>query len=73
VVCYLDTTVALPILAAYALDQHAPRTPKRLFDRREQMMQRIRDEYQKSSRNEAAQETAREHAVHEGGMLDRDR
>jgi deoxyhypusine synthase len=73
VVCYIDSTVALPILAAYALDQHAPRTPKRLFDRREQMMQRIRDEYQKSSRNEAAQETAREHAVHEGGMLDRDR
>ncbi|HEY0153978.1 MAG TPA: deoxyhypusine synthase [Longimicrobium sp.] len=73
VVCYIDSTVALPILAAYALDQHAPRTPKRLFDRREQMMQRIRDEYQKSSRNEAAQETAREHAVHEGSMLDRDR
>ncbi len=73
VVCYLDSTVALPILAAYALDQHEPRTPKRLFDRREQMMQRIRDEYQKSSRNEAAQETARGHAVHEGGMLDRDR
>ncbi|HEX8361945.1 MAG TPA: deoxyhypusine synthase [Longimicrobium sp.] len=73
VVCYLDSTVALPILAAYALDQHAPRTPKRLFDRRDQMMQRIRDEYQKSARNEAAQETAREHAVHEGGMLERDR
>jgi deoxyhypusine synthase len=73
VVCYIDSTVALPILAAYALDQHAPRTPKRLFDRREQMMQRIRDEYQKSSRNESAQETARGHAVHEGSMLDRDR
>ncbi len=73
VVCYVDSTIALPILAAYALDQHAPRTPKRLFDRREQMMQRIRDEYQKSSRNEAAQETARGHAVHEGCMLDRDR
>ena len=73
VVCYLDSTVALPILAAYALDQHAPRTPRRLFDRRDEMMQRIRDEYQKSSRNESAQETAREHAVHEGGMLERDR
>jgi deoxyhypusine synthase len=73
VVCYVDSTIALPILAAYALDRHAPRTPKRLFDRREQMMQRIRDEYQKSSRNEAAQETAREHAVHQGSMLDRDR
>jgi deoxyhypusine synthase len=73
VVCYVDSTIALPILAAYALDQHAPRTPRRIFDRREQMMQRIRDEYQRSSRNEAAQETARGHAVHEGSMLDRDR
>jgi deoxyhypusine synthase len=27
VVCYLDSTVALPILTAYALDNHAPRTP----------------------------------------------
>ncbi len=73
VVCYLDSTVALPILAAYALDNHAPRTPKRLFDRRDQMMQRIRDEYEKSERNESTQESAREHAVHEGGMLERDR
>jgi deoxyhypusine synthase len=73
VVCYLDTTVALPILTAYAMDNHAPRTPKRLYDRREAMMDRIRAEYDKSERNEASQDTAREHAVHEGGMLDRDR
>lgn len=73
VVCYLDSTVALPILTAYAMDNHAPRTPKRLYDRREAMMDRIRAEYDKSERNEASQDTAREHAVHEGGMLDRDR
>jgi deoxyhypusine synthase len=73
VVCYLDSTVALPILTAYAMDNHAPRTPKRLYDRREAMMQRIRDEYEKSERNESTQEAARDHAVHEGGMLDRDR
>jgi deoxyhypusine synthase len=73
VVCYLDSTVALPILAAYALDNHAPRTPKRLYDRREEMMQRIRDEYEKSARNESTQDSARDHAVHEGGMLERDR
>ncbi|HEX8322197.1 homospermidine biosynthesis protein [Longimicrobium sp.] len=73
VVCYLDSTVALPILAAYALDQHAPRTPKRLFDRRDEMMARITAEYEKSERNESSQETARDHAVHEGSMLDRDR
>jgi len=73
VVCYLDSTVALPLLAAYALDNHAPRTPRRLFDRRDQMMQRIRDEYEKSERNESTQDTARGHAVHEGSMLERDR
>ena len=72
VVCYLDSTVALPILAAYALDNHAPRPPRRLFDRRDEMMARIREEYEKSERNEATQEAAREHAVHES-MLDRDR
>jgi deoxyhypusine synthase len=72
VVCYLDSTVALPILAAYALDNHAPRPPRRLFDRRDEMMARIREEYEKSERNEAMQEAARGHAVHES-MLDRDR
>jgi deoxyhypusine synthase len=73
VVCYLDSTVALPILTAYAFDNHAPRTPKRLFDRREAMMQRIRDEYEKSERNESTRDAARDHAVHEGSMLERDR
>lgn len=33
IVCYLDTTVALPVLASYALARHAPRTPRRLVDR----------------------------------------
>jgi deoxyhypusine synthase len=70
VVCYLDSTVALPVLAAYALDQHAPRTPKRLFDRREEMMARIREEYERSERNEGAQRAARGH--HES-TLERDR
>jgi len=73
VVCYLDSTVALPILAAYALDNHAPRPTRRLFDRRDEMMARIREEYDRSERNEATREAARDHAVHEGGMLDRDR
>ncbi|HEX2191318.1 MAG TPA: deoxyhypusine synthase family protein, partial [Longimicrobiaceae bacterium] len=72
VVCYLDSTVALPVLAAYALDTHAPRAPKRLYERRDEMMARIREEYDRSERNEATRDAAREHAVHES-MLDRDR
>ena len=73
VVCYLDSTVALPILAAYALDNHPPREPRRLYHRRDEMMARIREEYERSERNEAVQEAARGHAAHAGHMLERDR
>jgi len=34
VVCYVDSTVALPIITAYALATHAAREPKRLYARR---------------------------------------
>src|SRR5215471_1847376 len=33
VTCYLDSTVALPLLTAYALATHPPRPPRRLMDR----------------------------------------
>jgi deoxyhypusine synthase len=49
VVCYLDSTVALPLLTSYAFAKHKPRTLKRLFDRREAMMSRLQKEYEKSS------------------------
>jgi len=62
VVCYTDTTIALPLLTAYALSRHAPREPKRLFSRRGEMLQRLQDEYAKSERNESRQEHAREEA-----------
>jgi deoxyhypusine synthase len=45
VVCYTDSTVALPLLTAYALARHAPRPLKRLYERREAMMRHLRDEY----------------------------
>ena len=45
VVCYLDTTVALPILATYALARHAPRPLKRLYDRRDELIARLRSEH----------------------------
>jgi deoxyhypusine synthase len=60
VVCYTDSTIALPLLTAYGLARHAPRQPKRLYRRRGEMMQRITDEYERSARNEAVQERARE-------------
>ncbi len=50
VVCYVDSTVALPIITAYALAKHKPRKPKRLYDRREASMNLLMSEYQKSKR-----------------------
>jgi deoxyhypusine synthase len=50
VVCYVDSTVALPIITAYALAKHAPREPKRLYDRRDEFMKLLLTEYKKSKR-----------------------
>jgi deoxyhypusine synthase len=50
VVCYVDSTVALPIITAYALAKHQPREPKRLYDRRDEFMDLLRSEYAKSKR-----------------------
>ncbi len=53
IVCYLDSTVALPLLTSYAFARHEPRPLKRLFERREAMMERLRTEYEKSGSDPA--------------------
>jgi deoxyhypusine synthase len=45
VVCYLDSTISLPLITAYALSRAPRRKPKRLYDRREEMLEKIRQEY----------------------------
>lgn len=50
VVCYVDSTVALPLITAYALTRHEPRKPKRLYERREEFMKLLMSEYKKSKR-----------------------
>ena len=45
VVVYLDTTVAMPILVSYALAKRAPRKLKRLYDRRSELLEKLRREY----------------------------
>ena len=50
VVCYVDSTVALPVITAYALTRHEPREPKRLYEQREEFMKLLMNEYQKSKR-----------------------
>ena len=50
VVWYLDITVALPIIAAYSLSKKEARKPKRLYDRRDEMMKLLAAEHSKSGR-----------------------
>jgi deoxyhypusine synthase len=50
VVCYVDSTVALPLITAYALARHEPRPAKRLYDRRDEFMKLLISEYERSSR-----------------------
>jgi deoxyhypusine synthase len=45
VTCYLDSTVALPLLTAYALSRRPPRRPRRLMDRLEALTQQLQQEY----------------------------
>ena len=41
VVAYVDSTVALPLITAYALAKHKKRPPKRLYAKREAMMKKL--------------------------------
>jgi deoxyhypusine synthase len=50
VVCYVDATVALPIITAYALAWRRPRKPRRLYERRAEMMKTITSAYEKVRR-----------------------
>ena len=50
VICYADATIGLPLLTAYALAKHAPRPRKRLYDRRGELMERLRKSYFESGR-----------------------
>jgi deoxyhypusine synthase len=45
IVCYTDSTIALPLVTAYVMNQTQPRTLKRLYDRREEIYEKLRTDY----------------------------
>ena len=47
VVCYTDSTIALPLLSAYVLTRVKPRKPKRLYDQRDAILDSVRQRYLK--------------------------
>jgi deoxyhypusine synthase len=48
IVCYVDSTVVLPVLTAYALESTPSRPLKRLYDKRAQLMSQLTDDYHKT-------------------------
>ncbi|MBD1911056.1 MULTISPECIES: deoxyhypusine synthase [unclassified Leptolyngbya] len=45
IVCYTDSTIALPLIGAYTVNQCEPRPLKRLYDRREELLNTLRTDY----------------------------
>jgi deoxyhypusine synthase len=48
VVCYVDSTIALPLIGSYVLARCKPRRPRRLFRRLPAMVESLRAEYRRS-------------------------
>ena len=48
VVCYLDSTVALPLITSYALAKRKKRKLRRLYDRRGILMKQLKTEFDKA-------------------------
>jgi deoxyhypusine synthase len=46
VTCYVDSTIALPLITAYALATRKPRKLRRLMDRLDELTKQLEDEYQ---------------------------
>ena len=58
VVCYVDATVALPLLTAYALARHPRRPLKRLYRRREELMGDLRKAFHDARRGKGISKRA---------------
>jgi deoxyhypusine synthase len=71
VTCYLDSTVALPLITAYALATRPPRKPRRLMDRLDELTKRLEEEY--AARRKQEDGTGREADPNAPAEIDRHR
>jgi len=72
VTCYTDATIALPLLAGYALSRHGPREPKRLYQRRATLLEDLRAERDRAAGDGTRRRRVRRRAA-QGTSLERDR
>jgi deoxyhypusine synthase len=53
VTCYVDSTIAVPLLTAYALAARPPRKPRRLLDRLEELTKKLETAYAERRQRES--------------------
>ncbi len=65
VVCYTDSTIAMPMMTAYAIEKVGRRPLKRLYDRREELVAKLQAEYEKAQarKKRKARQTTRRKAI----------
>ncbi len=73
VTCYLDSTVALPLLTAYALAARPARKPRRLMDRLDGLMKALETEYGSRRKKDDEAGQAKEEKVDPEAPADIDR
>jgi deoxyhypusine synthase len=59
VVCYMDSTAAMPLLTTYVLARAARRPHRRLYDRRAEMLAALEKEFFRSGRGKSLKSPAR--------------
>jgi deoxyhypusine synthase len=59
VVVYADSTIAMPLMTSYVLGRVRPRRMKRLYDKREQLLDDLKTEYSRAYRKRARSKSAR--------------
>ncbi len=59
IVVYGDTTISFPLLTAYAVARAQPRPLRRLYDRREALLERLRAGYRQGAGKDTAKHEAR--------------
>ncbi len=51
VVCYTDSTLAMPLFVHYALAKHGPRPLRRLYDKRDHMVEFLKGEFYRANKS----------------------
>ena len=59
VIVYTDSTIALPLITSYIMQNTSPKKLKRLYDRKDELMEKLKNSYFENFRETAPKEMSR--------------